>query len=284
MEIYVYADLLFAINFCMNFIIIRLTGKLFGRSCRLWRAAAGAVLAAFVYVFFFVLGFSGIAGVLLGAVGILGGVGVAFSPFRVKEFAALAFGTYVITALIGGGSMAAYNMLLRPGSPDVFVLWTLAMSAVFVYIAVRYVVGRARRANAVRHVAVNVQIKGVWASFTAFVDTGHNLREPISGKPVIVAEFTAIKPLLPAEIARLFGERRDADAQEAAGAFTDAGFANRFRLLPLSTISNQNGLLIGIRPDNARIEAQNREVIVAIFNGELCPEKTYQALVAPEVL
>ena len=287
MERYVYIDLLILINFCMNFIIIRLTGKLFNRMAKVYRAVFGSLFAAGAYALFFLFGFRDVAGVIFGAAGFIGGIIIAFYPVNIRTFGALILGAFALTAALGGGAMAAYYMLISPQSPEVFPLWALVLFTAAAVFAVRQAVILIRRKAMTKaeHTKVCLKVSGRSAAFTALVDTGHSLREPISGKPVIIAEFAVLKTLLPDEIKRLFNEKGERDLEKAASAFAEVGFANRLRLLPYSTIGERGGLLVGFRPDEALVDTDRpREVIIGVFNGKLSPEGEYQALIAPEIL
>ena len=278
METYVYIDLLFLLNFIMDLIIIRLAGRLLGRGAKIWRSAAGAVFAAGCASFF--VFWSGILGIAIGSAGILGGLAIAYAPIKTRAFLRLAVSAYILTAALGGGCLAAHYMLMSVGMADGITIWLLTAAAVMVTMAIRYIAYRSeQRIIQMSNVNVHVSLHGRKTDFTALVDTGHSLREPISGKPVIVADFTAVKVLLPDEIKRLFAEKSEDDLEQAATAFQSAGFANRLRLLPYVSVGKRSGMLIGFRPDGTTVGGLDRDVIVAVYNGCLSDCGEYAALV-----
>lgn len=100
------------------------------------------------------------------------------------------------------------------------------------------------------------------------MDTGNSLRDPISGKPVIVVdekllekEMNQIKELHP----------------------------NRIRVIPYSSVGNHNGLLFGIRLKKIIISNSNdcicnHEVVAALSNQGFANRETYQVLLHTDLL
>jgi stage II sporulation protein GA (sporulation sigma-E factor processing peptidase) len=124
---------------------------------------------------------------------------------------------------------------------------------------------------------------------SALIDTGNQLRDPITQIPVIVVEFQAIKELLPQEIKEIFLANSDPDLLQFMGSITKSRWSTRFRAIPYASLGKHNGMLIGFRPDEIIIAQgdsmiRTRNVIVGIYNKELCSDGSYQALLHPELL
>jgi len=284
MDINVYADMLFLLNFIMHLLIIRWSGKLCGKKAKMWRNITGAAFASVIYVIFYIYG-SNVIGLLMGLIGLIGGLAITYAPLRAKALRRLIISSLLLTITLGGGCLSAYYILISVGIAGSFPLWLLAAGAAAAYIAVKYTVKRIRQgAVHMANVDVRISVSGKFASFTALVDTGHNLREPISGKPVIVAEFTAIMNLLPDEIKCLFNEKAEDNLTNCADVFSIAGFANRLRLLPYCSIGERNGMLIGFRPDMAFVGEVSKDVIVAVYNDVLSSDRDYAALISAELM
>ncbi|MCL2703407.1 MAG: sigma-E processing peptidase SpoIIGA [Defluviitaleaceae bacterium] len=265
-----------------------MTGRLCSRASKRYRAAFGASFAAALYVLFIVFGSGGVFGVLTGAMGILGGVAITFFPLKRRQFGTLALGAYVLTIAMGGGCLAAYYMITSQYGNGV-TLWLLAGSAAVSYILLRQVISRVKRGTMKKAVFAEVRVRmgNAETAFTALVDTGHSLYEPISGKPVVVAEYAALKPLFPQDLCALFETTNCEDSENAANAFVSAGFASRFRLVPYHSVGKRGGLLTGFRPDEVMIGGVPRDVIIAVYNGLLSldgdSEGEKRALISPEL-
>lgn len=100
------------------------------------------------------------------------------------------------------------------------------------------------------------------------MDTGNSLRDPISGKPVIVVD----EKLLEKEMNQL---------KEL--------HPNRIRVIPYSSVGNNNGLLFGIRLKKIIISNSNdcicnQEVVAALSNQGFANRETYQVLLHTDLL
>ncbi len=101
-----------------------------------------------------------------------------------------------------------------------------------------------------------------------FMDTGNSLRDPISGKPVIVVD----EKLLEKEMNQL---------KEL--------HPNRIRVIPYSSVGKHNGLLFGIRLKKIIISNSNdcicnHEVIAALSSQGFANRETYQVLLHTDLL
>ena len=132
-------------------------------------------------------------------------------------------------------------------------------------------------------VQVFVDEKG--ASFNALVDTGHTLREPLSGSHVIVAEFEHVKGFLPDGLKVMFYEKCESRLEGLSG--EESPFYKRIRMIPFASLGRKSGMLIGFRPDRVAVEGVDgtpENVVIGIYNDRLCPGGRYQGLVSPELM
>jgi len=132
---------------------------------------------------------------------------------------------------------------------------------------------------------VEVGLDGVTTGFTAFVDTGNRLEDPVTGEPVLVAEYAAVSGIIPAEVRGAVAAGNLVAVAETPG----SSFAARIRVLPFTTLGQSNGLMVGFRPDSLVVECDGRRyarngTVVAVCNGPLSPEGSYQALLGPLIL
>ena len=116
------------------------------------------------------------------------------------------------------------------------------------------------------------------ASLHAMADSGNLLREPVSGKPCIVAEVERLSGVLPKEIS----EAVKSGAQINAGS-VPKGFARRICLIPARTAGG-GGMLVGIRADKIVVRTQSgeRDVDAVIALCKLDGER--EALIPSELL
>ena len=126
---------------------------------------------------------------------------------------------------------------------------------------------------------VTIEVDGKQVFAEAMMDSGNNLTDLFLSVPVIVCEYRAVEPLLPADIRAVYENGAEGSSAEQIAA---SSFSSRFRLIPVDTIGS-SGLLPAFRPDNVVLEVAGRrknvrDVLIAVCNKRL-PEGTYQALV-----
>ncbi len=189
----VYADILFLINFSMDFLSLCLTGRLTSHRMsrrRLMLAAAFGALAGCAAMF---LPLDGIPFVLAGLVTALAVVRIAFgkagSLRQLVRDTLILWGTGtllggILTSVLSLGNAVWFREDGGHGSFAPMVLLGFAAASGFLRIA--------GHSSGKRSAEVTVTAAGMSISFAALCDSGCLLTEPISGMPVIVASETVL--------------------------------------------------------------------------------------------
>ena len=121
------------------------------------------------------------------------------------------------------------------------------------------------------------------------LDTGNQLEDPMTGHPVIVVEYSLLKPLLPMRLHPFFEADGDADIWEILSSLSGCGAASRFSAIPFQSLGKTKGLLLGYRPDEILLEQHGRKpcavkAVLAIYRKSLFPGGSCQALLGPNLL
>lgn len=253
MEQTVYVDLLFLINFCMDFQCLFLTARLLHRPFAPWWAllasALGALYAcaalflpvgavvAFVSDLFvglvmcalvflhqeerkwrFLIPFGLYFGVCATVGGVMSAISGLFSRFR-------------YTPSGGGGHSLTFFLLAMLGGLSTFLWGRLCQ----------------RRAKG-RCVKLHLEYEGRELQLDAFVDSGNHLCDPIGGRPVVVIDRAVAEGLLPQALL-------NAAARGAGGlSMLSPALARRVRMIPAATVTGK-GVLLAIAPDKAFLDA-----------------------------
>lgn len=110
---------------------------------------------------------------------------------------------------------------------------------------------------------LEIGIKNSRIILQALVDSGNLLKEPISGKPVVIVTLDAVRSILPVESLCLF---RNKDINIPHDTLKKA----KIRFIPTSTVGG-HGLLLGFIPDLAKINGQATDTYIAID----CDKKSF---------
>ena len=296
----IYADIVFAVNFFMDLFILWGAGQFAGKKFRPLRLCAAAFIMALLYVLFIVfvpysIGVNILASLILISLGVY----VAFRPAHARELAQLVGFSYIFAFALGGLGLALFgftnagSLLMEVGQlPQSFSLNILLASTAAAYIIIKLLRGWYTRRVLKRQALYDVEVfvNGEKHCFTALMDTGHSLLDPISNTPVIIAEFAAVKQFLPDHVKLIFYENREDDLYSITQSSLDNSFMARIRMIPFSALGTRNGMLIGFRTDRVDIRRGDhehtslREIIVGIYNSKLSGKGAYQGLLNPEIL
>lgn len=298
----VYLDVVFAINFFMDFVLLWATAKFSQVRTSWYRLAAGAFIGAcyslalmlpslhYLLAFFAKILFSVIM------------VYVAFPGLKARKFLQVLGYFYLVAFTMGGAMLGAIYLISR--NQDLYgimngifvflvnVKYTWLFAAVFAaIILVRYGVGFVKRnfLHSFFRVPVIIKLGKQSISTKALVDTGNQLKDPLTHKPVMILEFDVLKSILPGELAAALDYSGEPDLNHIVDSLSGSVWASRIRVIPFTSIGRNKGMLVGIRPDEVIvITSENnvriKDIIVGIYHRQLSPEGAYRALLHPDVL
>lgn len=112
----------------------------------------------------------------------------------------------------------------------------------------------------------------------SLIDSGNLLKDPISGKDVIVVEENVIKDMIDKEDLRII---RNINACKYIGDIDECKY--KVKIIPFNSLGNSSGMLCGIRPDKVKIyyddEVFIKDVILGIYFGSLNCSDEYSSII-----
>ena len=115
------------------------------------------------------------------------------------------------------------------------------------------------------------------------IDTGNLLKEPITQEDVIIVEKDVLRNLVSQDIL-------DNIENIVSGKWLDSNsiYHYKFKIIPFSSLGNENGILLGFKPDyirlNNELETVKSNVVIAIYNGKLSKSNLYNSLIGINIL
>lgn len=285
----IYIDILICINLFINYFILLSVAHFLKVPAKKKRLILGALLGAVYSLSILLPRLSGAVSLLLKILISVAIVLVAFGRVSARSavklvvcfylmsfaFCGTIFGLWYFLALKG---IFIHNGIVYFDISPLLLLGTTVVSY-FVVLLFNRIVGREVPGELFCRVEIELDKKV--AQINAKIDTGHTLKEPFSGLPVIVVEFRAIKDLLGEEIRPFFADyNKKTTLREPS-----PSWPHQYRLIPFQVISGQ-GLLPSFLPDRVSIFSKqkkiNRNAFVAVCaSGVLNNE--FSALVSPEL-
>ncbi len=302
-----YADLFFLENIIMNYIIISaaslFTNKILSVKSNPLPRLLGSIIGA-AYALAVVL-LPAAQGKILGSV--FGKIALSlimvFVVYRPKKLALMLkeLGIFCFTGFIFAGIAIGIMFLGVPFSitSGGLMITNLpsGVSNIFItagvgYIAVSILINSLRKVcDDLRESYVSLYIEfdgqGLW--MPALIDTGNELRDPLTGTPVIIVECSAIKNIICPEITEPDFFKDNFLGPHGNGTLSPS-WAKRFRVIPFSSLGCESGLLPGFKADNIKIKGNyefpcsEKTAIICLYDKELSENKKYTALLSPELV
>jgi len=192
---------------------------------------------------------------------------------------------YLVSFSMGGITIGAMYFLGFSGVTqnsavylEGFTYFDVALGCVLTFITFSvfsdFIKGRLNRERTM--INVRIELGGKKVSMKGMIDTGNFLRDPLTGKPVLIISAGCARNLMPPDL--MEEAVKDEKTILIYENLMKGRYANRIRLIPYRSIGEEQGYLIGVRPDRILIEPKDKRdknrpvivpegVILAIYKG-----------------
>lgn len=280
----VYIDSLFLLNLVVNYLLLLAAARLAGEVIRRLRLGLGAALGAFyaAAVFFPGMGFLVHPLCKLGAAVLM--LLCAFGGSRHLLRMTLVF--FGVSAAFGGGIFAiellgGRGLSLKNGIfYSAMDLRLILLSAAICYVVITLIFRRTARHGGPRRelVPAVITLGDRRTALTALVDTGNTLTDPVTNRPVMVAEGEKLIALFPEGACPGPGDLRDPVA--SLERLSQGAGRGRWRLLPYQAVGVDCGMLLALRTDGVKVgEEDYGGILVALSPNRLSDGGGYSALI-----
>ena len=236
----VYLDLYVLVNGSMDLLCLLLAARLCHAAASRWRLLASAAFGGLYAALALLLGISGIWAILADLLAAFLMTALAFLRRKMKpiRLAKLTFVIFFLSAVLAGLLTLFYRALNRLSLPleslsgEGLSVWIFALlgglSGLLTIKGGRFLgyAGKHQEATLV------VDFGNGEATLRALIDSGNRLKDPLSGRGVIVAEKNRILPLLPPKQRLLCAHTDPADCLCEGVRLIPAGSATGKALLP----------------------------------------------------
>ena len=277
----IYADILFLINFIVNYLILFTTGRISSaplRRTRLFCASSvGAVYGVAVF-------FPGLSFLATFASKTIVSVLIVFTSFGKKEllkntliFLAVSLGfagTVFAATLLGLGDFCEINngiCYLHVSAP------VLIISSVVAYIFLSAVFNR--HASHSLHKISKVRIRSNTSEIilSALHDTGNSLRDPSTNAPIIISDYASLCAILPQGAREILDEAAPSAYPLSLDKLTQYG---TFKLIPYKTVNTSFALMLTYLPDEITVDGHIvKNALVAISSSPVSDGGAYTAII-----
>lgn len=278
----VYADVLFLVNFSADYLVLLTVGRLRHIRLRRYRLVLGALFGALYAVPALILIptypllllsvlFSGIVLTL---------IGLGFPGWR--RFLSCLVLLWLVSFLYGGAITALFSFSVRlfgrlpvegdTGGKVLAFLLLFLLSSAFVALS-----RRLRAVGAPREVGCRITVGERTRDLTLMTDSGCLLREPMTGRAVVLLSLRAATGLVPPALL---------STEEGLVPNLSYEERKRYYLIPYQTVSGKR-LMHGYRPDYAEIGTGRRKreeaIIVGVIRDQVGIPEGCDGIVSSEI-
>ncbi len=266
----IYGDILFIINFSMDFLSMFISSKIMRYKAKTITLFISAVIGSLYSVASLLYTGNNILSIIIHISVSIFMCFIVFGKDNKLFFLRASILFWVISFVLGGTMTAVYNIInknkyiyINGGITTIYneaspvtILIIAAVSAVISIIAGR-IINRKRIEKVLKVKIINDNLE---TTFTCLYDSGNLLREPISGIPVIITNYKTIENILPAEIKHII-KHNDTEKISTIG----YKYIKKIRLIPVTTVG-YSGIVIGFIPDQVVVNDICREACIAVYN------------------
>ena len=219
METFIYIDVIFFLEWGMNFFLLWVIGKVCGLYRKLWRIILGGFLSSLFHFFWILFFFPKQGGIVLSLFLLILAIETTYFPKNINHFIKLLMVSLGTSFLLGGALNVLFIMtqtqkFLGSGLiienttfPWYYLLWAIMVSYLLIKWGDKWIETHIRKRK--EFCTICLKNKGAWAEGYTLIDTGNGLKR--EGKGVIIMEFSTLLPLFSlTEIEEILeGERKN---------------------------------------------------------------------------
>jgi len=259
----IYADIVFLMNFCMDFLALFAAGKILGLKLSVGRLSLSSAFGAVYVIFTFMYDASKII-IPEMIIHITVSVVMCFIAFNIDsllKFTKVFLIFYSACFMLGGGIEALYYLAgfvktdntvnADFGTPSISVQTIVIFAVISIFIII-FAGSLFKRRSEIKETKITIGFMGKEVAVNAFVDSGNLVYDPISSLPVIIVSLNSVLDLFDLKTLEFFlydsvsylGKREFNDTESIKNLQ-----ALKFRVIPVKSIAGANNILPAFFPD-----------------------------------
>lgn len=266
-DVVIYLDVLFVINFVFNYIGLLLTKLVACIQVKRWKIIVAATISSVIQLYLTIsrtclIGSRYIVSNLILEIIV---IWIVFGKMKIKKYITFICLHTGVVLLMGGLICTIYDKFLAYQKEDISIMEVLLI-AILTFVIIKYTLPIILRNiyYKERIYETILSLKGKEIRLKALLDTGNSLTEPTTGKRVTIVEKKTISSFNDLRIDKIY-------------------------VIPYKSLGKDDGILYGIEVDKLIVKYENYEkinenAIIAIYNGSLSRDGRYNAILHGEIL
>lgn len=296
----IYLDAVWLLNFFLDMMLLMLTQALARDSTSKIRIGFGAFIASLLVplsIFYPDSLFTSAVGKLIYSIVIILCTFQVRSIYRLTKLLLL---FYFTTFSIGGGLIGVHFLLQNPfevssggiltfnsgyGDPISWLFIVIGFPLVWLFTKTRMDKHVAEKIRYDQLCPVFIKIKSKTYPTTGYIDSGNQLTDPLTKKPVIICDEHFLKQWFTSgewESLKLAHESLDFKK-------LPEGWEKRINIIPFQGVEGNRSFMMAIKPDNLEIFLDDQRIVtskilIGIQFAELTKDQSYHCLLHPQII
>lgn len=288
----IYLDIVLFENIFLNFIIILSTAIIGKTKIKIIRNFLASLLGSIFAIFNYIVNINWFYGIILKVIISILMMKIAFPKCNIKKTTKLLMFFYLVSFTFGG---IAFMLLFFINPKDIIVrkdhlvgVYPLKIAIVsgIIGFLVFIIISKIIKNNlSKKSILCDIEIfyNGNAKKIKTMIDTGNLLKEPINKTDVVIVEKDSLESIVSKDVLDNIQSILQGKWLESENLYS-----YKIKLIPFSSLGNDNGLLIGFKPDYIKIyseeECIRNDILIGIYDGKLSKNNLYTSLIGLDVL
>ena len=288
----IYLDIVLIENILLNYVIILSTAIISKEKINIIRITISSVVGGIFAIITYIINFKNIGGIFFKIVISFFMMKIAFKINNFKKMLKIILFFYLVSFTFGGIAFMLLfiinpkNIIINENSlVGVYPLKVTILAGFTGFVVISFASQIIKNRIIKNNMICDLEIfyNGKSRKVKTMLDTGNLLKEPISNYDVIIVEKESLYGFLNRDLL-------DNINSIIKGKWLDNTniHSYKIKIIPFSSLGNDNGLLIGFKPDYIKIynedEIVRDDVIIGVYNGKLTKNNLYTSLIGLNIL
>lgn len=288
----IYLDIVLLENILLNYIIILSTAIISKEKINFIRIILSSIVGGVCAIVTYVTELSIFWGIVIKGIISIIMMKLAFQECKLSKFIKTLVFFYLVSFTFGGIAfmllffISPQNLIISENRfvgtyPLKITVLAGGIGFIIISIVAQIIKNKMTKKNMICE--LEIFYRGKNKKLKTMLDTGNLLKEPISNADVIIVEKESLKDFISNDILENINTILKGNYLEEKNIRS-----YRIKIIPFSSLGNDNGLLIGFKPDYIKIYGEDEiirnDIIIGIYNGKLTRNDMYTSLIGLDIL
>ena len=288
----IYLDIVFFENFILNYIIILSTAIISKSKIKLTSIMLSSTIGGIFSILNYLMNMNSLENMVLKIIISILMMLIAFNEYKIKKLIKQLLFFYLVSFTFGGIAfmllffIKPQNIIMKSNHlvgtyPIKITILARILRFLIIFLIEKIIKDRLNKKSMICD--LEIFYDGKIRKIKTMIDTGNLLKEPISKNDVIIVEKESLEGIVSKDILENIKYILKGKWIQEKNIYS-----YKIKLIPFSSLGNDNGLLLGFKPDYVKIysddEITRNDVLIGIYDGKLSKANQYNSLIGLDIL